>query len=173
MADEEYTERLGGKGPSPAYQLSTAVRDREIIADATRGMTTTEMAKKHKLSDRQLRRILKDFASAVRAETTERVEQSYALQCERLERMYAIVDNYLRMMEESFLPGGVPVPFDDKPFRVAVLICERQAKLMGFDKGASNSEKGKGWLDGAPIEEVVAYAKQLRMNVPTQFDTGP
>lgn len=144
-------------------------------------MRVFELVAKYNLSDRQVARILKDAAVRVRQEAVDLVAQAFHLQYERLERLYRLVEMELQAYENYMLAlhaanGGevtvTPVRFDDRPFRVAVAIFERQSRLMNLDRNGQVDKKGPtGWLDQAPIQEVVDYAKQLKMKVPTQFET--
>lgn len=179
---ESYSEQLRPGGQPADRALEAAGRDREIVEAATKGMRVHEIAAEFGLSDRQVSRILRDAAERVRADAAEVAADAFHLQRERLERMYRLVEMELQRYEQAMagwleLPEAdrrrMPAPhFDDKPFRVAVMIFDRQARLMGFDRGGKVDTIGpSGWLDQAPIEQVAAYAKQLGMTLPTQFDT--
>lgn len=180
MADE-FNEQLKPGGPRPEVELGVARRNYDLIQDAIKGLRVYELMEKYALSDRQVSRILRDAAQAVREQATDLVAEAFHRQHERLERMYRLVEFELQAYEEYMLivrgaqvagANVTPVKFDDRPFRVAVAIFERQARLLGLDVGKDRDTKGPtGWLDQAPIQQVVDYAKQLKMNIPTQFET--
>lgn len=180
MADE-YHEQLRPGGPPADRQLDVARRDYDLLQDAIKGLRVYELMEKYALSDRQVSRILRDAAQAVREQSVDLIAHAFHLQHERLERLYRLVEMELQAYEEYMLAvraaKGVgenlkPVSFDDRPFRIAVAIFERQARLLGLDVGKDRDTKGPtGWLDQAPIQQVIDYAKQLKMNIPTQFET--
>lgn len=140
------------------------------------------MSQKYGISVRQVSRILRAGAEQVRADTAGIVAEQFHLQLARLERLYSIVEMEIQAYEEYMIAvrearaagtNITPVKFDERPFRVAVLIMDRQAKLLGLDRGGigPSDRSPTRWLDEAPIEEVVSYAKQLKMNLPTEFRT--
>lgn len=166
MADEYY-ERFPG-GASVEVRFDVARRDADLIEDAIKGWKPRQLQDKYKLSDRQVSRILRDAAVRVREDAADLIAEAFHRQHERLERLYSLVEIALQEYENPDTRGG----FDDRPFRVAVAIFDRQAKLMGMDRGGTKADKSvTGWMDGAPIEQVVDYAKSLKMNIPTQFET--
>lgn len=181
MADEGYTDRLTPGGVSLNDEAVNAERNRLLLEDAVKGRKVYELADKYQLSERQVVRILKDAAYVVRQQSSELVARHFHLQIERLERLYRLVELELQAYEEYALarlekrlqPDAIPVKFDDRPFRVAVMLFDRAAKLIGLDRAAqtANGRSGDNWMDDSPITEVVAYAKQLKMKVPTEFET--
>lgn len=197
MADrDEFNDSLGEQpdrredeqrfpGGQPADRvLETSLRDRAIVEDSIRGLRILALAEKYRLSGRQVSRILKDAALAARDRTQEIVAETFFKQVERLEKMFERVEMEMQAYEDYMravraAQGGnpgvnvIPVKFDDRPFRVAVMIMDRQAKLLGMDRGAGHDPRRgpADWLDGAPIEQVVDYAKQLKMKIPSEFET--
>lgn len=170
MADE-FVERLLPGGPSPAQQLTLAERNARILEAAVKGRKYLDIAADFGLSLDQIHRVINAAAREVKERSVELVQAAYWLQIERVERLYKLVEIELQRWERAATEGGL-VKFDDRPFRVAVSLFERQAKLMGFDRDKAMVARGpSGWISEAPIEEVEAYAKQLKMNVPTQFQT--
>lgn len=146
-------------------------------------MRVWQLCDKYKLSDRQVSRILRDAATRVRDEAADEIAVAFYQQKERLERLYSIVmleieayENYMLAVRKAqgMNPEAniQPIKFDDRPFRVAVAIFERQARLLGLDVGRERDTKGPtGWLDQAPIQQVVDYAKSLGMKTPGLFET--
>jgi hypothetical protein len=184
MADEFEQVLHGGQPANRALEQSA--RDRLIVDLATRGVSVGQIADHPdvRLSTRQVSRVLAEAATLVRSQTSSIVAQKFHMQLERLERLYGVVElavqQYERSMLASLAPttegGAAPPPpekFDDRPFRVLVMIMERQAKLLGMDRGttAMKDRSPTQWLSEAPLSEVVDYAKQLKMNIPTQFET--
>lgn len=183
MADREYTEQLRSGPRDEHAALLNAERDSEILADARRGLSLNAIAQKHGVSASTVQRALKQAAELVRANQKQIAAQVFQRQHDRLEHLYFVanlhIEEYEKYMVERALgtrdPSLPPIQFDDRPFRICVMIMERQAKLHGMDVGASPHAKSgaMGWLNDAPIEQVVEYAKQLKMKTPTMFDIGP
>lgn len=151
------------------------------MEDAVKGRKVYELCDAYGLSEKQVVRILKDAAFNARQQSSEIVARHFHLQIERLERLYRLVELELQAYEKFALarlegtlsPDAVHVKFDDRPFRVAVMLFDRAAKLIGLDRAsqAANGRSGDNWMDDTPITEVMAFAKQLKMKVPSEFET--
>lgn len=112
------------------------------------------------ISRRQVDRILKSIAEEQREENFEYYEQMQSVQVARLEWLYSIC---ARRMEEA----GV----DDKLIRAAVMVLDRQAKLLGLDArgpmAAAGSSRDEDWIKKAPIADVIKLGESLGMKLPT------
>lgn len=181
MADGEYTDRLSPGGTSVNTDAVVSERNRRLIEDAVKGKKVYELCDAYGLSEKQVVRILKDAAFNARQQSSEIVARHFHLQIERLERLYRLVELELQAYEEYQLarlekrlaPDTPAVKFDDRPFRVAVMLFDRAAKLIGLDRAATagTPRSGDQWMDDSPIQEVMAYAKQLKIKLPSEFET--
>lgn len=176
--DEPRAHHLAGTGR--AAEITLSIRDAAIVAASARGQQVAEIAKAHGLAPRQVARIIREAAQAVRANMAEVGERAILLQLERLERLYVLIEREMQAYErelEKWMdaedPGERP-KLDVNAVRAAVALFDRQAKLLGIDKVTDKGPSGQRWgglLKDMPIDRVLAYAEQLDMKAPSEFET--
>lgn len=62
------------------------------------------------------------------------------------------------------------IGFDDKKYKVAIALLERQAKMLGYDRQPDPNKGTEDWMEKASKEKLVEYAEELGLSVPTTFD---
>lgn len=62
--------------------------------------------------------------------------------------------------------------FDDKKYKIVISLLERQAKMLGYDRGAKKDgyDETGDWMETAAPEKLREYAEELGLRVPSTFD---
>jgi len=140
--------------------------EERVLRQVALGKTFGEVALKLGLDTQTIVAVVNNATNRVRDHSHDVAAEAFMVQCVVLRRWLAILHTHIEKIAASELP------FDDRPFRVAVAVCDRQAKLLGFDKDKRGDAADKGdWIKNAPFEQVLVYAKQMNYNLPTKFDT--
>lgn len=144
--------------------LEAEVRElgRQVMDLRMQGRNRNDIAEILGISQCSVHRHIKEQIQAIRMNTEELAEEMFLLHQERLEELYALVKQELDKMEG----------FDDKPFKLLIVILERQAKLLGLDvtpaRGERNAPKGS-WLDDATPHELIAEVESYGFHVDERF----
>jgi hypothetical protein len=131
-----------------------------VLRMRAKGVPYSEIAEQTGMDVRSVRRLVQDEVQRVRAELAEDVAEMFVLHNERLEALYRITRTHIDNM----------AVFDDRPIKVALLILERQSRLLGLDKDA---KPGRGntydWLENATPTDLIAEAERRGIRIPEKF----
>lgn len=104
-------------------------------------------------------------------EGLEQAEEFFQLHLDRLEKLWANVQDRINKLEA----------FDDRVFKLAIQILERQSRLLGLDRGTSGGgrvnnpgkKKEADWLEEATPMELVTEIESYGLEVPARFKDLP
>lgn len=135
----------------------------EILRLRAAGHTYSQIAQQTGVEERQAKRAVRDTVLAVRADLSDDVAEMFLLHHERLENLFRIVRERIENQPA----------FDDRPFKLAITILERQARLWALDRtGPAGNGKDKGtydWLQNATPSDLIAEAERYGIKVPERF----
>lgn len=157
---------------TPGHAFADAVKEYDFVARnarivklRTEGKTPHETATLVGCDVRTVYRVIKDEADRCRAATGDLVDEMFMLHQERLERMWAAAQK--RLDELSPL---APAADWCAAVRAAIMIMERQSRLLGLDRERNLGGANKAdWLDGASEEELRATASRYGLHVPERL----
>ena len=134
----------------------------DILRMRSGGLSMVEIAEQTGLSLATVMRRLKEIADDTRDRHVEIADEMFAVHQARLEALYRKINERIAQLEV----------FDDRVFRAAVMVLERQAKLLGLDREKRDTGRAgqNDWIESATADEVVRRAKELGINVPEKFD---
>lgn len=136
-----------------------------VISLRAAGVPAKEIADSLGLSVPRVYQYLAEATTAARERNVDLVEEMFLLHQERLERLFRLAQAHIDKCET----------FDDRAFRVAILILERQARLLGLDKTPEKpggKSGGYDWLENSTKEELIAEAERRGLRVPEKFKLG-
>lgn len=128
------------------------------------GFSRQEIATAMGLDISTVERLLSKVLKELQVANASRAEEAYQLQDMRLEELYRRVHELIVKAEG----------FDDRLFKTAITILERQAKLLGLDKTTRSSPvklaaRDQKWMDEATPSELVAEVESYGIEVPARF----
>lgn len=145
---------------TPSIAMESAKMVTAILDGIARGKMQSAMARELGVSIPTVARIVKELADEARRRNRERVEEAMMAQDVRLERLYRYCIDRIEKAEG----------FDRDAIRLAILVCERQAKLLGLDKvKAPGGPQGRDWMTDMPDSELIREAKRLNIKIPERF----
>lgn len=116
-----------------------------------------------------VRRALAALRVATTNEALDVADEYFNLHIERLEALWATVSSTINAL----------LGFDDRVFKVALAVLERQAKLLGLDRGSGGRNptprpsRDKDWLSEATPSELIAEIESYGLEVPKRFKENP
>lgn len=131
------------------------------------GKVLREIATELGVSYTSVKSAVATYRVQMSAEMLEVADEYFQLHVDRLEGLWARVQKELTALPQ----------FDEKVFKVAIQILERQAKLLGLDRGnraAGVPRTGgqKDWLAEATPSELIAEIESYGLQVPERFKDG-
>lgn len=144
--------------------LHAAEHEDRILQHLALGKSVGEISLALNIDAQTIRSVINNATNRVREHSHDLAAEAFMLQVVLLRRWLAILHTHIE-------DAASDKRFDDRPFRVAVQVCDRQAKLLGFDKDKRNADDRNDWIKNAPIEQVLIYARQMKYELPTKFDT--
>ncbi len=137
--------------------------DSEILAMKAAGKTNAEICEHFGIDGTELRERLTDAAADFRRRLADVAEGRALLADARIEWM-------LEKLTAMIASDSV---FDDRKWKVAILLLDRQAKLFGLDKAKESSvDLSLKSFDGVPEAKLKEYATDLGLNLPETFSGG-
>jgi hypothetical protein len=132
----------------------------DVMERRARGESHESIAKDLGVQVRAVHRWIKEVVDEVRLRSVDYAEEMFVIHSNRLESLYQRVQKYIDEM----------VLFDEKMFRIAVLVLERQSKLLGLDKaGKPVGADAYEWLKNATPDQLIQHAKDMGLRVPEKF----
>lgn len=149
--------------PFPRHQernLDQWERYNRIIELRAQGKGVREIASLMNMSADGVTETIGRIAEWAREKLKGRTEELFLVHDHRLEALYRKVQARIDAMDDQV--------FDDKVFRVALLILERQSRLYGLDKKGSggNNVKKYSWIENASPTELIEKAEAAGLSVP-------
>src|ERR1700721_375355 len=135
----------------------TAFDREESIRLKRLGWTTRDIAKHLSVSEDTARRHIRHAVEAARASEREMILERFHMQDQRLEYLIRKIFEKLEAM----------VDFDERLVRSEILVCDRQAKLLGLDK--TKTAASSDWLESASQDDLVRMAKARGISLPEKF----
>lgn len=107
-----------------------------------------------------VRDVLAKYVKEVRARNVEIIETAFVEQNETIEHLLALVHKQLA--------NG----YDRDAIKCAIMLLERQAKLLGLDRAMTSNaaaKNDKDWIEKASDTELIEEARRLGLPMPEQF----
>lgn len=142
--------------------------DREkVMSLRMKGKTREEIAKELDLSVRSVDQAINTTITELRDAAPLIVEEMFSVHQLRLEALYQIVQKKIDEM----------LDFDERLFKVALSILERQSKLLGLDRDKVKTKTSRAdryhettdWLEDATPSELIHEAESYGITVPEKF----
>ncbi len=134
--------------------------DARIVEMKAQGHTHKEIAAELGIPVRTVADRLKDAAMDARRRVAEVAEERAAMQDARVEWLIQKVSEMIRT------DGAV---FDEKKWKVAIQLLERQAKLFGIDRAKDAGDRAGDWLSSATEQTLRDEAEKLGLKIPEKF----
>lgn len=147
---------------TPSIAMESARMVTAILDGIAAGKSQATMARETGTSVPTVARIVKELADEARRRNRERVEEAMMAQDVRLERLYKYCIDRIE----------TALGFDRDAIRLAILVCERQAKLLGLDRVKTGGPQGRDWLTSMPDSELIREAERLNIKIPQRFLAG-
>lgn len=147
----------------PDEALDAAERIVQLRAE---GRPTSEIAKTVLGEDtqatrRHVFRVIEKSVKAAYDKMTDRIREAFVINDTRLEMLYSRVHAHAMSLTH----------FDDRVFRVLLMILERQSKLLGLDKGGDQrgSRTGRFLEADAKPTEICLAIERMGVKVPAHI----
>jgi transposase-like protein len=143
----------------PVKNLDYWVVCDQIVEKRSRGVSVAEIAVELGMTTPTIHRFMAKAAERARDSVRQRVEEAFLLSDVRLENLYRVIQDRI----DTMVADGV---FDDKVIRAAVLVLERQSKLLDLDRakrgsaGAASRAGMNEWVETASFEELYKVATE-------------
>jgi hypothetical protein len=146
-------------------ELAFAERTSQIVSLRASGKSATDIAEAIGCDVRTVYRSIKDEAEKVRAGTAELVSSMFMLHQERLERLWAKAQERIDALEDTASSADFC-----HAVRAAIMILERQARLLGLDREkAGGRGAAADWLDTASEAELRVTAERYGLRIPEKL----
>lgn len=146
-------------------KLEHAEKLRTILDMRAEGRPWPEIAVRLGVSERTCHRVISDAAEQSNARNQSLVDEMRLTHNERCEFLYRRV---VEKLNEQFKEGVL----DEKLLRAAVLVMDRQARLLGLDAVKIKGVSGRNdWVDELPLSKVISEAERFGIQVPKELRT--
>lgn len=151
---------------TPEEMLEDAERLRHILDKRADGRPWDEIARDLGLSVTSCHRIIREAAELSNRRNAQLVDEMRLTHHARCEKLYRTV---LERIQVQIDAGHL----DDKLVRAAVVVLDRQARLLGLDAVRVRGGTGRNdWVDDMPIGAVLDEAARMGLKVPKELLTG-
>jgi len=135
----------------------------DVLALRAQGKTYPEIGSALGLSPSQVREAIDEATAETRERISELADERMVTADARIEWL---LDKVSKLIAED-------QGFDEKKYKVAIALLERQARLLGYDRRTEPGAIGGNWLDGQPPSKLRQIADDLGLKLPDAFGKRP
>lgn len=153
--------------------LEIAQQTEQVLAWIAEGLPHSEIAVKLGVKVAVVATRIREVIAQAREHAREHVQKRFTQHDERCEYLYKVC---LKRINSMHLRQNVADEwgFDDKAVRAAICVLDRQAKLLGLDRGGHvGGPNFNSWLDNQSGVELEKLAAQYGIDLPKKFSCEP
>lgn len=136
----------------------TDIQRAEVIRLKLLGTSSRAIAKSLDIPEANVRRLIRQAVETARASERDLILERFHIQDQRLEYLIGKIFAQIEAM----------IDFDERLIRSAILVCDRQAKLLGLDK--TKTSIGADWLASAGSDDLIRMARERGIPLPKRFE---